>query len=63
MAWESIAANKRRTSSSANTYGGWWRTRTRVAAAGLQASQPAAWAYSASWRSASSLRRTVEDRR
>ena len=28
IAWESIAANKRRTSSSVNTYGGWWRTRT-----------------------------------
>ena len=28
IGWESIAANKRRTSSSASTYGGWWRTRT-----------------------------------
>ena len=63
MGWESIAANRRRTSSSVSTYGGWWRTRTWVAAAGVQASQPAAWACSASWRSASSLRRMVEARR
>ena len=63
MGWESIAVNRRRTSSSVNTYGGWWRTRTWVAAAGVKASQPAACACSASWRSASSLRRMVEARR
>src|SRR5260370_29331438 len=33
MGWESIAVNRRRTSSPVNTYGGWWRTRTWVAAA------------------------------
>ena len=63
MGWESIAVNGRRTSSSVSTYGGWWRTRTWVAAAGVKASQPAARAYSTSWRSASSLRRMVEARR
>ena len=63
MGWESIAVNRRRTSSSVSTYGGWWRTRAWAAAAGVQASQPAARACPASWRSASSLRRMVETRR
>ena len=63
MGWESIAVNRPRTSSSVNTYGGWWRTRTWVAAAGVKASHPAACAYSASCRRASSLRRMVEARR
>ena len=63
MGWESIAVNRRRTSSSVSTYGGWWRTRAWAAGTGVQASQPAARACSASWRSASSLRRMVETRR